>query len=200
VLKRVINEQRPASARKADPGMPSSHANSLAFLATYAAAAALDTMGGRPLARALAAAALGTCLFLVGGGATALPATLPACGPRRPEPAYLRACCQGTAEVRRAAPLPRRRSLLQAWLRVRLGYHTREQVAVGLLVGSSSAVSWWWLGASRAFGLVQQQQAAGAALSALTLAAMAGFGYANLLAWHTERQQHQQGGEVAKLS
>ncbi|KAG1673878.1 hypothetical protein FOA52_012903 [Chlamydomonas sp. UWO 241] len=40
-LKYAINEQRPASARKADPGMPSSHANSLAFLATYSAAALL---------------------------------------------------------------------------------------------------------------------------------------------------------------
>lgn len=28
VLKHVINEQRPASARKKDPGMPSSHSNS----------------------------------------------------------------------------------------------------------------------------------------------------------------------------
>ena len=27
-LKRIINAQRPANARKADPGMPSSHANS----------------------------------------------------------------------------------------------------------------------------------------------------------------------------
>ena len=31
----MINEQRPALARKEDPGMPSSHANSLAFLSTY---------------------------------------------------------------------------------------------------------------------------------------------------------------------
>lgn len=39
VLKKVINEARPISARKADPGMPSSHANSLSFLGTYAALA-----------------------------------------------------------------------------------------------------------------------------------------------------------------
>ncbi|GLC36960.1 hypothetical protein PLESTB_000173900 [Pleodorina starrii] len=36
-LKYIINEQRPPSARKADPGMPSSHANSLAFLGLYTA-------------------------------------------------------------------------------------------------------------------------------------------------------------------
>eukprot|EP00198_Chlamydomonas_reinhardtii_P012244 XP_001701581.1 predicted protein [Chlamydomonas reinhardtii] len=38
-LKYIINEQRPANARKADPGMPSSHANSLAFLGAYTALA-----------------------------------------------------------------------------------------------------------------------------------------------------------------
>lgn len=38
-LKKVINQQRPASARKEDPGMPSSHANSLAFLGTYSSLA-----------------------------------------------------------------------------------------------------------------------------------------------------------------
>merc|ERR1712232_586060 len=36
-LKYLINETRPVGARKADPGMPSSHAQSLAFLSTYAA-------------------------------------------------------------------------------------------------------------------------------------------------------------------
>lgn len=41
VLKKVINEARPSEARKADPGMPSSHAQSLAFLSTSAARAIL---------------------------------------------------------------------------------------------------------------------------------------------------------------
>jgi len=39
VLKKVINQQRPISARKEDPGMPSSHANSLSFLGTYSSLA-----------------------------------------------------------------------------------------------------------------------------------------------------------------
>ncbi|GAB5355960.1 hypothetical protein AAMO2058_000249900 [Amorphochlora amoebiformis] len=34
-LKRVINEARPDGAKKPDPGMPSSHACSLAFLSSY---------------------------------------------------------------------------------------------------------------------------------------------------------------------
>jgi dolichyldiphosphatase len=38
-LKKAINQARPANARKADPGMPSSHANSLAFLGTYSSLA-----------------------------------------------------------------------------------------------------------------------------------------------------------------
>jgi dolichyldiphosphatase len=38
-LKHALNEARPPQARKADPGMPSSHANSLAFLAAYVALA-----------------------------------------------------------------------------------------------------------------------------------------------------------------
>eukprot|EP00878_Enallax_costatus_P010240 GHUV01010690.1.p1 GENE.GHUV01010690.1~~GHUV01010690.1.p1 ORF type:complete len:299 (+),score=103.24 GHUV01010690.1:436-1332(+) len=37
VLKHVINQQRPDNAQKSDPGMPSSHANSLNFLSVYAA-------------------------------------------------------------------------------------------------------------------------------------------------------------------
>lgn len=35
-LKHLLNHERPESAPKADPGMPSAHAQSLAFLSTYA--------------------------------------------------------------------------------------------------------------------------------------------------------------------
>ncbi|GAX80943.1 hypothetical protein CEUSTIGMA_g8378.t1 [Chlamydomonas eustigma] len=34
-LKLLINDRRPAYARKSDPGMPSTHSNGLGFLATY---------------------------------------------------------------------------------------------------------------------------------------------------------------------
>ncbi|GIL75054.1 hypothetical protein Vretimale_7744 [Volvox reticuliferus] len=54
-LKYVINEQRPPSARKADPGMPSSHANSLAFLGVYTALALAQ--GAAPVSTGSAAAA-----------------------------------------------------------------------------------------------------------------------------------------------
>lgn len=62
VLKYVINEQRPASARKADPGMPSSHANSLAFLGAYASLAVLQ--GGALWTGPAAGAVLAVSLFL----------------------------------------------------------------------------------------------------------------------------------------
>jgi len=55
-LKLTLKHQRPAHARKADPGMPSSHANSLAFLATSAALALLRPSGAQAGQSALLAA------------------------------------------------------------------------------------------------------------------------------------------------
>jgi len=40
-LKRALGHARPAGARRADPGMPSSHGVSLGYLATYGATALL---------------------------------------------------------------------------------------------------------------------------------------------------------------
>ncbi len=48
VLKRVINEQRPSTTRKRDPGMPSSHATSLCFFGAY-----LSLILNRPAGRVL---------------------------------------------------------------------------------------------------------------------------------------------------
>ncbi|KAG2495150.1 hypothetical protein HYH03_006758 [Edaphochlamys debaryana] len=63
-LKHIINEQRPANARKADPGMPSSHANSLAFLGVYTCVA-LGEGAALSSPRGLVAAAVGLLsLFL----------------------------------------------------------------------------------------------------------------------------------------
>tara|TARA_B110001452_G_scaffold239129_1_gene219994 strand:+ start:1421 stop:2152 length:732 start_codon:yes stop_codon:yes gene_type:complete len=42
VLKRLLNEARPTGARLADPGMPSSHSQSLFFFASYLSCAAND--------------------------------------------------------------------------------------------------------------------------------------------------------------
>jgi len=48
VLKRVINEARPAGARLRDPGMPSSHAQSLFFFAAYISVALALAETGLP--------------------------------------------------------------------------------------------------------------------------------------------------------
>ncbi|GIL50926.1 hypothetical protein Vafri_7008 [Volvox africanus] len=63
-LKHVINEQRPPSARKADPGMPSSHANSLAFLGVYTALALAQGAAAVSAGSAAAAAVLALSVFL----------------------------------------------------------------------------------------------------------------------------------------
>ena len=43
VLKAVLNQSRPAGARSSDPGMPSSHANSLGYFGTYVALSLVRT-------------------------------------------------------------------------------------------------------------------------------------------------------------
>lgn len=58
-LKKAINIQRPAYARKQDPGMPSSHASSLAYLAVYLAVA------WQPAQSALASSGLVLAALLV---------------------------------------------------------------------------------------------------------------------------------------
>lgn len=63
VLKRVLNHERPDNAPKTDPGMPSSHANSLNFLSVYAALSLAHHVNSSPGALALAAAAVGLGVF-----------------------------------------------------------------------------------------------------------------------------------------
>lgn len=66
VLKRIINEQRPAAARKADPGMPSSHAQSLAYLSVYSAVSMVSARWS-PLPGLVTYPALATSLLLLAG-------------------------------------------------------------------------------------------------------------------------------------
>lgn len=57
ILKKNINEARPSEARRRDPGMPSSHAQSLAFLSVSAARAILASSTKKREETAAAAAA-----------------------------------------------------------------------------------------------------------------------------------------------
>jgi hypothetical protein len=77
---------------------------------------------------------------------------------------------------------------LQAWLRVKLGYHTSEQVVVGLAVGAMSAAAWWWLGQEHVFEIVQHQWAGQMVLGGLTLLAMLGFGIKIVQDWVEDRR------------
>ena len=64
LLKRLINESRPEGATKLDPGMPSSHAQSLAFLSTYAALATGASGALGPWGAAAGAATVALGVFL----------------------------------------------------------------------------------------------------------------------------------------
>lgn len=69
ILKYAINQSRPEAARKADPGMPSAHANSLAFLATYVSVASAAGVGwGSPAGAALVFGVPALGIFLVRRG------------------------------------------------------------------------------------------------------------------------------------
>lgn len=126
ILKKLLNEKRPEGAAKADPGMPSSHALSLAYLSTYAAFA-LATRGGDD----------GGAVFhffgsVIGRSASSGGAAWP---------------------VRAWAVVPGCVAFMTAggfftWLRVELGYHTKSQVLVGYALGFVNALAWFALGES----------------------------------------------------
>jgi dolichyldiphosphatase len=112
VLKRAINEARPAGARLSDPGMPSSHAQSLFFFAAYLSAAAMR-------------ADLLPVLAIADSGLPSL-VTVSA----TPE--------QATA----FAALALASAVAAASLRVSDGLHTLAQVGVGAMIGGLVGASW----------------------------------------------------------
>lgn len=81
---------------------------------------------------------------------------------------------------------------IQAWLRVVLGYHTTPQVAVGWVVGASSAAWWWHLGQTKLQPALQQHPSRTLWLYGVTCAAVAFFVWQNVARWVRERLQLQQ--------
>eukprot|EP00246_Nothoceros_aenigmaticus_P011747 TRINITY_DN3330_c0_g1_i3.p1 TRINITY_DN3330_c0_g1~~TRINITY_DN3330_c0_g1_i3.p1 ORF type:complete len:177 (-),score=11.83 TRINITY_DN3330_c0_g1_i3:14-484(-) len=67
LLKALINQQRPLSAlhAKADPGMPSSHAQSLGYVACYAAIGCLSWQGLHPMGMVLVSGITAVASFMV---------------------------------------------------------------------------------------------------------------------------------------
>lgn len=141
-LKRLLAHERPAGAPKADPGMPSSHANSLSFLAVTAALEIWRVGGGG------------------GGGGWGAGASASAAA--------------GVAVLSLGAFL--------SWLRVRLGFHTPEQVAAGCTFGAACALGWHALAppALEALaGAAGSERAAGACLKGVAALAGAAFALGN---------------------
>ena len=112
VLKRVINESRPASARKTDPGMPSSHAASLFYLSFYPTVAYFFHV-----IQQHGSSSVSTLAFAFS----------------QDYPGFYMSLA-----VASLLPL----GTFLTWLRVKLGFHTMEQVLVGAIVGCSSSLSW----------------------------------------------------------
>ncbi|PNH07790.1 hypothetical protein TSOC_005727 [Tetrabaena socialis] len=138
--------------------MPSSHANSLAFLGAYTAPTPC-------LAPGLAFLGAYTALALVRGAAPGAP---------------LSAEGAGAAAVLAL-------SLFLTWLRVRLGFHTVPQVLVGYGLGAATALAWHSAAAWVIDHLAARPEQRLAVYGA-TAAAMALFALRNVLAWVGERR------------
>lgn len=145
----MINEQRPPAARAVDPGMPSSHATSLSFLATYTAAALALQPNAAPVHQALSAGVMLCAAFLVSrhccrdvrdvftehNESTSSSTSLSPCTLLSLARTSMRLPTQRISEILVHASL-------QAWLRVHTGYHTALQTLAGFLLGSTAAAGW----------------------------------------------------------
>lgn len=65
ILKRIINEARPRGARLVDPGMPSSHAQSLFYFATYLSLIIIQGKLSNFVGKSVASQIL-TCVLIMG--------------------------------------------------------------------------------------------------------------------------------------
>jgi len=143
----VINEQRPPAARAVDPGMPSSHATSLSFLATYTAVALALQPNAAPVHQALSAGVMLCAAFLVSGNC--FRDVRDVFTERSESTSSSTSLCTLLSLERTSMRLPTQRisespvyALLQAWLRVHTGYHTALQTLAGFLLGSTAAAGW----------------------------------------------------------
>ena len=165
--------QRPQDARKTDPGMPSSHASSLAYLSVYMAAA------WRPEPHLLASSGLVLAALLVSFCKSALHTNV--C---KNEPA---ACKHITAvhhslDARKLTWVTchlqghlQLATCMQIPLRVILGYHSVPQVIVGVLLGTASAATWYGLGYMAAIPLLKSSTSSQGLLAAAVAAASIGY-------------------------
>eukprot|EP00457_Paulinella_chromatophora_P018030 gb/GEZN01019227.1/.p1 GENE.gb/GEZN01019227.1/~~gb/GEZN01019227.1/.p1 ORF type:complete len:220 (-),score=18.91 gb/GEZN01019227.1/:45-704(-) len=123
-MKKLINQSRPHKAQEKDPGMPSSHANCIAYLSLYPSLQMVITL--------------------------AQPTFPPAAAPHRL--LSLVSSAQPTSFITRTqwhysvASFVLGAGVFFSWLRVRLHFHTAAQVIAGFCLGSSLAVLWFLCG------------------------------------------------------
>lgn len=78
--------------------------------------------------------------------------------------------------------------LFLAYLRVRLGFHTADQVVVGVGVGIGSALGWFYLGMQYAFPYFFVNEGAVVYLWATTAVAVVAFAGRTVIGWVQEKQ------------
>ncbi|KAL0745761.1 hypothetical protein Bca101_101738 [Brassica carinata] len=64
-LKRILNQERPVATLRSDPGMPSSHAQSISFISLFTLFSVMEWLGTNELSLSLAASSLHWLLTLV---------------------------------------------------------------------------------------------------------------------------------------
>jgi len=139
IVKYTLNHQRPTTSIKQDPGMPSAHANSLAYLSTFCALASSSQPLSDPLGLLLVFGVPSIAIYL-------------------------------------------------AWLRVVMGYHSIAQVAVGWVLGSGVASSWWLVGHRKLLPyLAASDPMYSKLLYGLTVVAVVVFSYTNVRRWVQEK-------------
>lgn len=156
-LKQLINLQRPKFAKKTDPGMPSSHASSLAYLSVYMA------LAWHPEQYLLAGLGLLSSVFLVSFFCTCLFLTYKKTGGVL-TPVWKYGC--RTTQLLCSVQIP---------LRVILGYHSVPQVLAGTLLGAASAASWLFLGQTACLPLLKANTSSQVPVALVVAAAVIGY-------------------------
>ncbi|KAJ4872634.1 hypothetical protein Rs2_45695 [Raphanus sativus] len=65
VLKRILNQARPATTSRTDPGMPSTHAQSISFISVFAVLSVMEWLGITKVSMFLSCLILASCSYFI---------------------------------------------------------------------------------------------------------------------------------------
>ncbi|XP_009136574.2 lipid phosphate phosphatase epsilon 1, chloroplastic [Brassica rapa] len=65
VLKRILNQARPATTSRTDPGMPSTHAQSISFISVFAVLSVMEWLGTSKVSMFLCCLILASCSYFI---------------------------------------------------------------------------------------------------------------------------------------